>query len=326
MNTNRTATANEIKETRAMIAAIMTTARRLYTYRKINKEEARDVLGRMLQGAHTAIENTNDRPELVELYRMQANELAQMLHEINRPDDLEKAVANAMAMAMNERAKIGAEYMEQAFKMIDKPAANCFITMLIEVAKIEAKEEEGAARAADVGKRLENCKTEEEAAAILRELAAVAENLAGVSSDSSFLAYDLCDIVTAGDIEGSEELQEIAANIVTRLTASALDAMESIENARGKYKGGARVLNWLECLHYECDNLQKINNKTLSYIHPNAAESGAATSCRAEFINTVTQRKTTKAPAVYITGNVLHVVKPRKDCKRYDSKAIYKIN
>lgn len=292
MNTNRTATANEIKETRAMIAAIMTTARRVFTYRKINKE-AGDVLGTMLQGAHTAIENTNDRPELVELYRMQANELAQMLQELNRPDDMDENTAKALNDLAARVESIGQ----------DVKATNC----------------------KEIGNRIANAVTYDDTHAAIDELVKIADDFADMSSACTWIAGDIDELARGGDVKG-EQKNAALFGMVLALVGFVYEMMAKIENARGKYEGGPELLGLLECVRDDLEYITDIANKMAAEMDPDTANRAANSSSWVYLKGQAAQRTTTKAPAVYIAGNVLNVTTPRNDCKRYDLRTSWTLN
>ena len=291
MNTNRTATANEIKETRAMIAAIMTTARRVFAYRKINKE-AGDVLGTMLQGAHTAIENTNDRPELMELYKKHANELAQMLQEINRPDTDENT-----AKALNDLAA-RVESIGQ-----DVKATNCKA----------------------IGNRIANAVTDDDTNAALDELKKIADKFADMSSACTWIAGDVDELARGGNVKG-EQQRAALFGLVLALVGFVYEMMAKIENARGKYEGGPELLGLLECVRDDLEYITDIANNMAAEMDPDTANRAANISTWVYLKGQAAQRTTTKAPAVYIVGNVLNVTTPRDDCKRYNLRTSWILN
>lgn len=291
MNTNtRTARANEIKETRAMVAAIMSTARRVFTYRKFNKE-ARDVLSTMLQGAHTAIGNTNDRPELVELYRMQANELAQMLQELNRPDADEST-----AKALNDLA-----------------------------ARVESMGQEvKATNIKTISRRIEYAITDDDTRAALDELATIADKFADMSSGCTWIAADLDELARGGRVNNEQRAELFG--MVLALVGFAYEMAAKIESARGKYEGGPKLLGLLECVRDDLEYLTDIANKMAAEIDPENANKAADLSPWVYLKGQAAQRTTTKAPAVYIAGNVMNVTTPRDDCKRYDLRTSWVLN
>lgn len=292
MNTNRTATANEIKETRAMIAAIMTTAHRVYAYRKFNKE-AGDVLGTMLQGAHTAIENTNDRPELVELYKKHANELFKMLQELNRPDDLDENTAKALNDLAARVESIGQ----------DVKATNCKA----------------------IGNRIANAITDDDTHAALDELVKIADDFADMSSACTWIAGDVDELARGGDVKG-EQNRAALFGMVLALVGFVYEMIAKIENARGKYEGGPKVLGLLECIRDDLEYITDIANNMAAEMNPDTANRAANTSPWIYLKGQAAQRTTTKAPAVYIVGDVMNVTTPRNDCKRYNLRTSWTLN